>query len=160
MKIIFFVVLNIEYQCPKLKCALHKTEIITAFIVDIMNKKKPTEIKNEISKELEREIEKLFEGLPREDPIVKLKENDQNSQIEKNNILRETANNIFKTLTAREERLMRMYFGFGLNHSYKVHEIARQFDLSENDIRKQLTTAFRRFLKGYFLQINFRSKYI
>ena len=107
-----------------------------------------------------KEMEQLLENLSLVDPINKSETNDPINQGDKIRILRENAHEIFKTLTAREERLMRMYFGFGLNHSFKVYEIARQFDLSENDIRKQLTTAFRRFLKGYFLQINFRSKYI
>ena len=118
-----------------------------------MNKEKPSEIKNEMLQELEKEIEKLFEALPREKMTDEPEEKDPTSQIYKTSLLRETTNDIFKTLTAREERLMRMYFGFGLNHSFKVYEIARQFDLSEADIRQQLTTAFRRFLKGYFLLI-------
>lgn len=112
------------------------------------------------SKKEIQEMEQLLENLSLVDPINKSETNDPINQGDKIRILRENAHEIFKTLTAREERLMRMYFGFGLNHSFKVYEIARQFDLSENDIRKQLTTAFRRFLKGYFLQINFRSKYI
>ncbi len=117
-----------------------------------MNIKKSKEICNDSYNEFEKEIKEL-EQLLREDSTVKLKENDQNSQIEKNNILRETAYNIFKTLTAREERLMRMYFGFGLNHSFKVNEIARQFELSDSDIRRQLSTAFRRFLKALFVEL-------
>ncbi len=123
-----------------------------------MNKEKPSEIQNEILQELEREIEKLFEGLPQENLTEQLEEKDPTSQVNKNSILRETANDIFKTMTAREERLMRMYFGYGLNHSFKVYEIARQFDLSDADIRQQLTTAFRKFLKGYFLLIQNNNK--
>ena len=118
-----------------------------------MNKEKPSEIKNEILQELEREIEKLFEGLPQENLTEQLEEKDPSCQVDKSSLLRETANDIFKTLTAREERLMRMYFGYGLNHSFKIYEIARQFELSDADIRQQLSTAFRRFLKGYFLLI-------
>ena len=128
-----------------------------------MNIKKTKDIgDNELNaseKEI-NEMEQLLENLSLVDPINKSEINDPIYQGDKIRILRENAHEIFKTLTAREERLMRMYFGFGLNHSFKVYEIARQFDLPENDIRKQLTTAFRRFLKGYFLQINFRSKYI
>lgn len=123
-----------------------------------MNKEKPSEIKYEILQELEQEIEKLFEVLPREKMIDEPEENDPTSQIYKTSLLSETANDIFKTLTAREERLMRMYYGYGLNHSFKIYEIARQFDLSEADIRQQLTTAFRRFLKGFFLLIQNNNK--
>ena len=32
----------------------------------------------------------------------------------------------------------------------EVYEIAKQFDLSEVDIRQQLSTVFRKFLKRYF----------
>jgi len=123
-----------------------------------MNKEKPSEIKNEMLQELEKEIEKLFEVVPREKMTDEPEENDPNSQIYKTSLLRETANDIFKTLTAREERLMRMYYGYGLNHPFKIYEIARQFDLSEADIRQQLITAFRRFLKGYFLLIQNNNK--
>ena len=118
-----------------------------------MNKEKPSEIKNEILQELEQEIEKLFAALPREKMTDEPEENDPTSQIYKISLLRETTNDIFKTLTAREERLMRVYFGFGLNHSFKIYEIARQFELSDADIRQQLSTAFRKFLKGYFFLI-------
>ena len=118
-----------------------------------MNKEKPSEIKNEMLQELEREIEKLFEVLPQKKMTGETEESDPTRQIDKTSLLRKTANDIFKTLTAREERLMRMYYGYGLNHSFKIYEIARQFDLSEADIRQHLTTAFRRFLKGYFLLI-------
>ena len=123
-----------------------------------MNKEKPSEIKNEMLQELEKEIEKLFEVLPREKMTDEPEEKDPTSQIYKTSLLRDTANDIFKTLTAREERLMRMYFGFGLNHSFKVYEIARLFELTDADIRQQLTTAFRRFLKGYFFLIQNNNK--
>ena len=118
-----------------------------------MNKEKPSEIKNEMLQELEKEIEKLFEELPQEN-LIQFEEKDPISQLAKQRCLKETANDIFKTLTAREERLMRMYFGFGLNHSFKIYEIARQFDLSQADIRQQLTTAFRRFLNKLFMEMN------
>ena len=123
-----------------------------------MNKEKPSEIKNEMLQELEKEIEKLFEVLPQKKMTGETEESDPTRQIDKTSLLRKTANDIFKTLTAREERLMRMYYGYGLNHSFKIYEIARQFDLSEADIRQHLTTAFRRFLKGYFLLIQNNSK--
>ena len=123
-----------------------------------MNKEKPSEIKNEILQELEQEIEKLFAALPREKMTDEPEENDPTSQIYKTSLLRETTNDIFKILTAREERLMRMYFGFGLNHSFKIYEIARQFELPDADIRQQLTTAFKRFLKEYFLLVQNNNK--
>ena len=104
---------------------------------------------NDLEKEI-REMEKLFEELPFHEPINKTEKNDLISQGDKIRILREKTFTIFNTLTAREERLIRMYFGYGLNHSFKVYEMARQFDLSEADIRHQLSTAFRKFLKKYF----------
>ncbi len=125
----------------------------TAFRVNYMNIKKSKEICNDSNNELEKEIkelEQLLEDLPFSEPINKSEKNDPISQGDKIRILREKTLTIFNTLTAREERLIRMYFGYGLNHSFKVYEMARQFDLSEADIRKQLSTAFKKFLKKYF----------
>ena len=104
---------------------------------------------NDLEKEI-REMEELLEDLPFHDPINNTEKNDHISQGDKIRILREKTHTIFNTLTAREERLIRMYFGYGLNHSFKVFEMARQFDLPEADIRNQLSTAFRKFLKKYF----------
>tara|TARA_B100001121_G_C18152483_1_gene372946 strand:+ start:146 stop:520 length:375 start_codon:yes stop_codon:yes gene_type:complete len=118
-----------------------------------MNIKKSKEICNDSNNELEKEIkelEQLLEDLPFSEPINKSEKNDPISQGDKIRILREKTLTIFNTLTAREERLIRMYFGYGLNHSFKVYEMARQFDLSEADIRQQLSTAFKKFLKKYF----------
>jgi len=118
-----------------------------------MNIKKSKENGGSYSNELEKEIkemEELLEDLSFPEPINKTEKNDPISQGDKIRILREKTHTIFNTLTAREERLIRMYFGYGLNHSFKVFEMARQFDLPEADIRNQLSTAFRKFLKKYF----------
>jgi len=144
---------SIKYQCPKLQNTLYKTKIKTAFTINYMNIKKSKETSDGSSYELEKEIkeiEKLFEELPFHEPINKTEKNDPISQGDKIRILREKTLTIFNTLTAREERLIRMYFGYGLNHSFKVYEMARQFDLPEANIRQQLSTAFRKFLKKYF----------
>lgn len=125
----------------------------TAFRVNYMNFKKSKEVCNDSNNEFEKEIkelEQLLEDLPFHEPINKTEKNDPISQGDTIRILREKTLTIFNTLTAREERLIRMYFGYGLNHSFKVFEMARQFDLSEADIRHQLSTAFRKFLKKYF----------
>ena len=125
----------------------------TAFRVNYMNIKKSKEICNDSNNELEKEIkelEQLLEDLPFHEPINKTEKNDPMSQGDKIRILREKTLTIFNTLTAREERLIRMYFGYGLNHSFKVYEMARQFDLSDDEIREQLSTAFKKFLKKYF----------
>ena len=110
---------------------------------------KDENILNDLEKEI-KEMEELLEDLPFHEPINKTEKNDPISQGDKIRILREKTLTIFNTLTAREERLIRMYFGYGLNHSFKVYEMARQFDLSEADIRQQLSTAFKKFLKKYF----------
>tara|TARA_B100000902_G_C27179366_1_gene848120 strand:+ start:571 stop:1008 length:438 start_codon:yes stop_codon:yes gene_type:complete len=104
---------------------------------------------NDLEKEI-KEMEELLEDLPFQEPTNKTEKNDPISQGDKIRILREKTLTIFNTLTAREERLIRMYFGYGLNHSFKVFEMARQFDLPEADIRHQLSTAFKKFLKKYF----------
>ena len=110
---------------------------------------KDENILNDLEKEI-KEMEELLEDLPFHEPINKTEKNDPISQGDKIRILREKTITIFNTLTAREERLIRMYFGYGLNHSFKVYEMARQFDLSEADIKQQLSTAFKKFLKKYF----------
>ena len=104
---------------------------------------------NDLEKEI-KEMEQLLEELPLHQPINKTKNNNPISREDKSRFSREITNKIFNTLTAREERLIRMYFGYGLNHSFKVYEMARQFDLPEANIRQQLSTAFRKFLKKYF----------
>lgn len=104
---------------------------------------------NDLEKEI-KEMEELLEDLSFHDSINKTEKKDPISQGDKIRILREKTLTIFNGLTAREERLIRMYFGYGLNHSFKVFEMARQFDLPEADIRHQLSTAFRKFLKKYF----------
>tara|TARA_B100000925_G_scaffold54694_1_gene35826 strand:+ start:250 stop:684 length:435 start_codon:yes stop_codon:yes gene_type:complete len=106
-------------------------------------------ILNDLEKEI-KEMEQLLEDLPLHEPIKKTEKNDPISQGDKNRIIRENTLTILNTLTAREERLIRMYFGYGLNYSSKVCEMARQFDLPEANIRQQLSTAFRKFLKKYF----------
>ena len=104
---------------------------------------------NDLEKEI-KEMEQLLEDLPLHQPINKTKNNNPISREDKSRFSREITNKIFNTLTAREERLIRMYFGYGLNHSFKVYEMARQFDLPKANIRQQLSTAFRKFLKKYF----------
>ena len=104
---------------------------------------------NDLEKEI-KEMEELLEDLSFPEPINKTEKNDPISQGDKIRILREKTITIFNTLTAREERLIRMYFGYGLNHSFKVYEMSRQFDLPEADIRNQLSKALRKFLKKYF----------
>ena len=111
---------------------------------------KDENILNDLEKEI-KEMDELLEDLPFHEPINKTEKNDPISQGDKIRILREKTITIFNTLTAREERLIRMYFGYGLNHSFKVYEMARQFDLSDAEIREQLSTAFKKFLKKYFL---------
>ena len=107
---------------------------------------------NEFESEI-KEMEQILEDLSLHEPINKTENNDSINQGDKIRILREITYKIFNTLTAREERLIRMYYGYGLNHSLEVYEMAKQFDLSEAIIRQQLSTAFRKFLKEYFIQV-------
>ena len=104
---------------------------------------------NDLEQEI-KEMEELLEDLPFQEPTNKTEKNDPISQGDKIRILREKTLIIFNSLTAREERLIRMYFGYGLNHSFNVYEMSRQFDLPEADIRSQLSKALRKFLKKYF----------
>ena len=124
--------------------------------MNFMNKKQTHENGDNALNEFESEIkemEQLLEDLSIHETINKTENNDSINQGDKIRILREITYKIFNTLTAREERLIRMYYGYGLNHSIEVYEMAKQFDLSEAIIRQQLSTAFRKFLKEYFIQV-------
>ena len=118
-----------------------------------MKIKKSNEIKDDAFNEPEREVkemEKLLKDLSFHEPSDKTKKENYFGIEDKISILRENTNEILNSLSAREERLIRMYYGYGLNYPMEVYEIAKQFDLSEVDIRQQLSTVFRKFLKRYF----------
>jgi RNA polymerase primary sigma factor len=58
--------------------------------------------------------------------------------------LRETTNKILASLTAREERTLRMRFGIGMNKDHTLEEVGHQFSLTPERIRQIEAKALRK----------------
>ena len=58
--------------------------------------------------------------------------------------LRETANRVLETLTPREERILRMRFGIGMNTDHTLEEVGKQFDVTRERIRQIEAKALRK----------------
>jgi RNA polymerase primary sigma factor len=61
-----------------------------------------------------------------------------------NQNLRETVNRIMSTLTAREERVLRMRFGIGMNTDHTLEEVGQQFSVTRERIRQIEAKALRK----------------
>ena len=68
-------------------------------------------------------------------------------------VLRSFINSALSKISPREERIIRMLFGYGLNNSFKISEISKQFELQLNDGIHQANTAFRKFLIALFAEL-------
>ena len=58
--------------------------------------------------------------------------------------LRETATRILATLTPREERVLRMRFGIGMNTDHTLEEVGQQFSVTRERIRQIEAKALRK----------------
>ena len=58
--------------------------------------------------------------------------------------LRETTTRILASLTAREERVVRLRFGLGVNSDHTLEEVGRQFSLTRERIRQIEAKALRK----------------
>jgi RNA polymerase primary sigma factor len=58
--------------------------------------------------------------------------------------LRETTKEILASLTAREERILRMRFGIGVNEDHTLEEVAQQFSVTRERIRQIEAKALRK----------------
>jgi RNA polymerase primary sigma factor len=58
--------------------------------------------------------------------------------------LRETTTRVLATLSAREERIVRMRFGIGMNDDHTLQEVSRQFSVSRERIRQIEAKALRK----------------
>jgi RNA polymerase primary sigma factor len=58
--------------------------------------------------------------------------------------LRETTTRVLATLTAREERVLRMRFGIGMNKDHTLEEVGQQFSLTRERIRQIEAKALRK----------------
>src|SRR5207253_11089280 len=50
--------------------------------------------------------------------------------------LRETTTRVLASLTPREERILRMRFGIGMNKDHTLQEVGQQFSLTRERIRQ------------------------
>ncbi len=58
--------------------------------------------------------------------------------------LRETTTRVLASLTAREERILRMRFGIGMNKDHTLEEVSQQFSLTRERIRQIEAKALRK----------------
>ncbi len=56
----------------------------------------------------------------------------------------EIFNALLSTLTPREERIIRMQFGIGMNQSYSIDEIAETFCVAPTRVKQISNKAFRK----------------
>ncbi len=61
-----------------------------------------------------------------------------------NNNLRETTNRVLSSLTPREERVLRMRFGIGMNTDHTLEEVGQQFNVTRERIRQIEAKALRK----------------
>ena len=61
-----------------------------------------------------------------------------------NTNLREATTKILSSLTAREERVLRMRFGFGMNSDHTLEEVGQQFSVTRERIRQIEAKALRK----------------
>jgi RNA polymerase primary sigma factor len=58
--------------------------------------------------------------------------------------LRETASRVLASLTPREERIVRMRFGLGMNSDHTLEEVGQQFSVTRERIRQIEAKALRK----------------
>ena len=58
--------------------------------------------------------------------------------------LRETTTRVLATLTPREERVLRMRFGIGMNTDHTLEEVGQQFSVTRERIRQIEAKALRK----------------
>jgi RNA polymerase primary sigma factor len=58
--------------------------------------------------------------------------------------LRETTTRVLATLTAREERVLRMRFGIGMKKDHTLEEVGQQFSVTRERIRQIEAKALRK----------------
>ena len=58
--------------------------------------------------------------------------------------LRETCTRVLASLTAREERVLRMRFGIGMNTDHTLEEVGQQFSVTRERIRQIEAKALRK----------------
>ena len=62
--------------------------------------------------------------------------------------LREAASKVLADLTPREERILRMRFGIGMNTDHTLEEVGRTFNVTRERIRQIEAKALRKLQNG------------
>lgn len=76
------------------------------------------------------------------------------NNFDKRYLLKTTANQCLSSLSYKEEKIIRMLLGFGLNNKYDCQEIAKQFNLSEIEVFQIANQGFYKFIRSYFSHLS------
>ena len=72
------------------------------------------------------------------------------NNFDKRHLLKTTADQCLSDLPHKEEQILRMLLGYGLNNKYEFKEIAKQFNLSEIEVFHIANRSFYKFVMNYF----------
>ena len=75
------------------------------------------------------------------------------SEYDRKITIRNYATYLLSKLSPREERVLRMLTGTGLNNSYNVNDIAQQLNISDFEVVTHANNGFRKFGVNYFKNI-------
>ena len=75
------------------------------------------------------------------------------SEYDRKITIRNYATYLLSKLSPREERVLRMLTGTGLNNSYNVNDIAQQLNISDFEVVTHANNGFRKFVFNYFKNI-------
>jgi RNA polymerase primary sigma factor len=96
--------------------------------------KEPLSLETPIGDEEDSHLGDLIEDVSAVQPV--------DAMIQSN--LRETTTRVLASLTAREERIIRMRFGLGMNSDHTLEEVGRQFSVTRERIRQIEAKALRK----------------
>ena len=75
------------------------------------------------------------------------------SEYDRKITIRNFGTHLLSKLSPREERVLRMLTGLGLNNSYNVNDIAQQLNISDFEVVTHANNGFRKFVVYYFKNI-------
>tara|TARA_B100000989_G_scaffold226800_1_gene173955 strand:- start:1750 stop:2070 length:321 start_codon:yes stop_codon:yes gene_type:complete len=75
------------------------------------------------------------------------------SEYDRKITIRNFGTHLLSKLSPREERVLRMLTGTGLNNSYNVNDIAQQLNISDFEVVTHANNGFRKFVVDYFKNI-------
>src|SRR5260370_18032416 len=156
---------SIADQARTIRIPVHMMEVVNKIIRtsrkmlnEIGREPTPEELAEKLSMPLERVRKALKlarEPLSMETPVGDEEDSHLGDFIEDTNTiqpidpaihseLRQTTTPIFSSLTAREERVLRMRFGIGMNKDHTLEEVGQQFSVTRERIRQIEAKALRK----------------